>query len=108
LDPAKNAIVSWLEENQPDVLELVADELDKLGYKTITSGDLSGNWIEVVLQNGSLVMFGNTNPYWGGEIYKDAEAIVTGDPTDSRSMGIRSNKTDPKIIAEAFIETFGK
>lgn len=107
-DAAKNAIVSWIEENEPDVFELVTVELRDLGCEANLSGDLSGNWIEVMRKDRSIVMFGNTNKNWGGEIYTDAIALENGDSSESISMDILSTVTDPKIITEAFVKTFGK
>lgn len=89
-------------------MNTIAKELQKQGISAISVNFVSQPFIRAKRADGSIVVFGNQNDNWGGEIYLSEADYSNGDYMDSKDTGLPGKETDPVEVVRAFITTFGR
>ena len=87
----------------------IGDAITAEGFENVSVEGVGTGcpFIYVPRADGSIVLFGDVNETWMGDIYPNQEAVETGDgPVSSIDTEIPTSTIDPAAIAEAFARLF--
>jgi len=87
----------------------IGDAISAKGFQNVSveGGGAACPFIYVPRADGSIVLFGDVNETWMGDIYSNQEAVESGDgPMSVLDAEIPTTTIDPIVIAEAFAELF--
>lgn len=87
----------------------IRDEMDRECLDvTLEGGGAACAFLQVKLDDGRVVLFGDVNENWGGDIYANEEAVSYADSCESRELSIPTTNVDPVAITSQFLITFGR
>ncbi|RZU29001.1 hypothetical protein [Edaphobacter modestus] len=89
-----------------DQFKDIADAFNASGLNTTVESAAGLTSLTVTLPNEKIIMFGDSNATWGGEIYNTWDAYEQSEAADSLDTGLASTNRDPAAVLAAFRNTF--